>query len=68
MRELLHEETICCGYKRCPTVRIYADGSLDISDEDVESGSFGVVKFTPEQSRKLLDRLIDKLPDLIFDR
>jgi hypothetical protein len=46
-RELVHEESFCCGYKRCPVVREYSDGSIEISDAG------DVVKFDPEQAARL---------------
>jgi hypothetical protein len=50
---LVHEETMCCGYKKCPTVRQFADGSVEVTDDDPESGSVGTVRFRPEQARRL---------------
>lgn len=50
---LVHEETMCCGYKKCPTLRQYDDGSVEISDDDAGGGSVGTVRFQPEQARRL---------------
>jgi len=50
---LTHEETMCCGYKKCPTVRKFDDGSLELTDDDAEGGSSGTIKFSPEQARRL---------------
>jgi len=25
---------VCCGHKRCPTVRVFADGSAEITEDD----------------------------------
>jgi hypothetical protein len=50
---LVHEETMCCGYKKCPTVRQFDDGSAEITDDDAEGGSVGTVKLRPEQARRL---------------
>jgi hypothetical protein len=50
---LVREETMCCGYKKCPTVRQFDDGSLELADDDAESGSVGTIKFAPEQARAL---------------
>lgn len=54
---LVHEETMCCGYKKCPTVRQFDDGSLELADDDAEGGSVGTVKFTPEQAARLRELL-----------
>jgi hypothetical protein len=55
MPKLIHEETICCGYKRCPTVKVFDDGSFEISDDDVELGSIGVIKVRPEAAARLAE-------------
>ena len=55
MPKLIHQETMCCGYKKCPVVKIFEDGSAEISDDDAEIGSFGTVKLRPEA----LDRLVE---------
>jgi hypothetical protein len=55
MPKVIHEETMCCGYKRCPTVKLFDDGSMEISDDDARKGSVGVIKLAPEQ----VDRLVE---------
>lgn len=55
MPNVIHEETMCCGYKRCPTVTVFDDGSMEIADDDVQKGSVGVIKLTSEQ----VDRLVE---------
>ena len=53
--KMIHEETMCCGGRRCPTVRIFEDGSIELTDDDTETGSIGIIKLRPEQ----LDRLVE---------
>ena len=48
-KTIVHEETMCCGNKRCPRVTVYSDGSADLVDDDTETGSVGTVKLSPEQ-------------------
>jgi hypothetical protein len=55
--QLVHEETMCCGYKKCPTIRQFDDGSAEITDDDAEGGSVGTIKLRPEQARRLLELL-----------
>lgn len=53
MLKVVHEETMCCGYKKCPTVKKFEDGSAEIVDNDPENGSVGTIKLTPEQAARL---------------
>lgn len=55
MPNLIHQETMCCGYKRCPTVKMFDDGSVELSDDDAEKGSVGTVKMTAEQFAHLVE-------------
>ena len=55
MPKLIGEETLCCGGKRCPVVRHYDDGSLELSDDDAELGSVGTIKLQSEQVRRLVE-------------
>lgn len=55
MPKQIHQETMCCGYKKCPTVSVFEDGSMEITDNDAEIGSIGTIKLRPEQ----VDRLIE---------
>ncbi len=55
MPELIHEETLCCGFKRCVVVKMFDDGSIELSDDDAEAGSVGTIKLRPEA----LDRLVE---------
>jgi hypothetical protein len=51
---------MCCGYKRCPTVTIFDDGSMTISDDDSESGSVGTIRLRPEVRERLIELLNKK--------
>lgn len=53
MPKIIHQETICCGFKRCPTVKVFEDGSIEISDDDAELGSVGTIKLTSEQAFRI---------------
>jgi len=55
MPKMIHEELLCCGSKRCPTVRIFEDCSMEISDDDSEIGSVGVVKLSPEAVKRIVE-------------
>lgn len=55
MPKVIHEETMCCGGRRCPTVRVFEDGSVELTDNDAEAGSVGTIKLRPEQ----VDRLVE---------
>lgn len=51
----IHEEVLCCGKKRCPTVKRFEDGSMELSDNDSENGSVGVIKLSAEQVARLVE-------------
>jgi hypothetical protein len=53
----VHEEEMCCGYRKCPTVKIFDDGSVELTDDDGEAGSVGTVKLRPEAARRLAELL-----------
>ena len=55
MPKMIHEETMCCGGRRCPTVRIFEDGSVELADDDAETGSVGVIKLRPEQVDRIAE-------------
>jgi len=57
MPKMIHQETMCCGYKKCPTVEVFDDGSVTISDDDAEIGSVGTIKLRPEAAARLLELL-----------
>jgi len=46
------EETLCCGYKRCPTVKVYEDGSVTLDEDD---GSH--IELQPHQADRLQEML-----------
>lgn len=58
MAKVIHEELMCCGYKKCPTIKMFDDGSLEISDDDIELGSTGTVKLRPEATARLIELLL----------
>lgn len=52
----VHEEVLmCCGYKRCPTMRVFEDGSIELSDDDTGGGSVGTIKLRPEATARLVE-------------
>jgi hypothetical protein len=53
--KLIHQETMCCGYKRCPAVSVFEDGSVELSDDDTELGSVGTIKLRPEAAQRLAE-------------
>lgn len=55
MPKVVHQETMCCGYKRCPTVKVFEDGSMELTDNDAENGSAGTIKLAPEQVERLVE-------------
>jgi len=56
----VHEEMICCGYRRCPTVTQFDDGSLELTDNDPETGSVGTIKLRPEVVARLAELISKK--------
>lgn len=57
MSKVIHQETMCCGRKRCPELKILDDGSAELSDNDPEIGSVGTIKLRPEAVALLVERL-----------
>ena len=53
----VHEEEMCCGRKHCPVVKLFDDGSAEISDNDPEAGSVGTIKLRPEVGSRLIEIL-----------
>ena len=51
--KLTHVETMCCGARKCPTVRIFEDGSVELTDADPAVGSVGTIKLRPEVAARL---------------
>jgi hypothetical protein len=57
----VHEEVLMCSYKKCcPTVRVFDDGSVELTDDDVEIGSVGTIKLRPEAATRLKELLTQK--------
>jgi hypothetical protein len=57
MPKVIHQETMCCGSKRCVEATVLDDGSVVLSDDDSENGSFGTIKLRPEVANRLLEIL-----------
>jgi hypothetical protein len=57
MPKLVHQETFCCGFRKCVIAKIFDDGSVTLSDDDVEAGSVGTIKIRPEAADRLLELL-----------
>ena len=57
MSKIVHEETMCCGYKKCVKTTIFEDGSVVLSDDDIEAGSVGTIKLRPEVAARLKELL-----------
>jgi len=57
MPKMIHQETMCCGYKKCPSIKVFDDGSVELSDDDSEIGSVGTIKIRPEAAARLLELL-----------
>jgi hypothetical protein len=52
----VHEERLpCCGYRRCPVVEVFNDGSAVLTDDDAEGGSVGTIKLRPEQVARFVE-------------
>ncbi len=60
MSKIVHKETFCCGYKKCPEATIFEDGSVELTDNDAEIGSVGTVKLRPEAAARLVELLTKK--------
>ncbi len=52
MSKVIHQETMCCGHRKCPTVKIFDDGSMELSDNDTGAPP---VKLSPEQVARLVE-------------
>jgi hypothetical protein len=58
--KMTHTEEMCCGYKKCPTVKLFDDGSVELTDNDPESGSVGTIKMRPEVAARLVELVSKK--------
>ena len=57
----IHQETLC-GYKKCcPTVTLFDDGSMQITDNDSKNGSVGDIKFDADQVRRLRELIPEQV-------
>jgi hypothetical protein len=58
MPKVIHREVLECGYRKCcPTVKVFDDGSVELSDDDADLGSVGTIKLRPEAAARLLELL-----------
>jgi hypothetical protein len=57
MPDVVHEETMCCGFKRCVKIKVFEDGSVELSDDDTESGSVGTIRLRPEAAARMAELL-----------
>lgn len=47
-------QTPTCGHRKCcPTVKLFSDGSMELSDDDAAIGSVGTIKMKPEAVARL---------------
>jgi hypothetical protein len=60
MPKTVHKETMCCGYRKCPTIEVFEDGSAELSDDDSEIGSVGTIKLRPEAVLRLVELLSER--------
>ena len=60
MPKVIHQETMCCGYKKCPELKVFDDGSAEITDNDPETGSVGTIKLRPEAVARIVELLSKK--------
>lgn len=56
-REVHNETLACCGGRKCVFARIFEDGSVELSDNDPEAGSVGILKMKPESAARLVELL-----------
>lgn len=56
----VHRETMCCGYKKCPEIVLFEDGSAELTDNDAEIGSVGTIKLRPEVADRLASLLVKR--------
>jgi hypothetical protein len=48
---------MCCGYRKCVEAVFFDDGSVELTDDDAESGSIGTIKLRPEAAARLVEVL-----------
>lgn len=59
-RKVLEEKLSCSYAKCCPTITVFDDGSVELTDDDPEAGSVGTIKLRPEVADRLRDLLAQK--------
>jgi hypothetical protein len=50
---VVYEETMCCGFKKCPVLKLFDDGSIELTDNDPEVGSVGTIRLRREVAQRL---------------
>lgn len=60
MPKPVHQETMCCGYKKCPSVTVFDDGSIELTDNDPGIGSIGTIKLRPEVVKRLVELVSER--------
>ena len=56
----VHRETLMCSYRKCcPTVRLFEDGSVELTDDDPVVGSVGTIKMRPESAARFVALLAE---------
>lgn len=58
MPKLIDQEKLCCNRKRCPTLKRFDDGSVELSDDDAEIGSVGTIKMQADQVDLMIEKLL----------
>ena len=51
----IYQETFCCGFKKCVEATFFDNGSIELTDDDAESGSVGTIKLRPEAVARLVE-------------
>ena len=62
MPRVTHQETICCGYKRCPELLVFEDGSATLTDVGLD-GSAHTITLQPNQRTRLAELLALPVPE-----
>lgn len=60
MPKVIHQEKLCCGYRRCVSIKLLDNGAVELNDDDVEAGSVGTIKLRPEVADRLLELLSER--------
>ena len=62
MPKVIHQETICCGYKRCPEVLVFDDGSATLTDVGTD-GRAHTITLQRNQRTRLAELLALHVPE-----